>query len=550
MAWQHWPQAVVGMLLQQLALSPHCLYHALKRASYAGQQCIVEAVLADPRLDAVLSGPASPYSSPRTAIVWAVEGGQLDILQSLLADGRVDPAIGEALPIAVDSGRGDIVRCLLADPRVWHAAQIARWLKEAVPAAARANDAGMLQDLMSHPAVDAAEAVPAAVISAAMSGAAATLDWLLVNTHDAARPRARQRALQAAAAGGHLAVVERLLSDPTVDPSALNNAAIQDAADSGHTAIVACLMADPRVDASDCGNAALQRALEGRYIDCAAQLLRDERVRTKWLRGPAGVPAAAGATASAAVGAPLSAGASAASASAEVEGTSLDAALCRLRSWGQRQLSEAAAPTPDVGRSLAAVHSLLRWSALGLTAREWEEHIVKASQSGSSTDVLFALLNSQFASQGDILRAAAAAATRSVARCAAVLSAMLQRPPRCIEPGRGAEAGVFKAATSSAVEQPSVSDSGAAPAGASSLEGGDACRRRALSALLLTHAGLSRSCMLALLRTAARLGLADIVQQVLEHPALGELGAEGDISVQHAAREGHLAVLDLLLSDG
>lgn len=56
--------------------------------------------------------------------------------------------------------------------------------------------------------------------------------------------------------------------------------------------------------------------------------------------------------------------------------------------------------------------------------------------------------------------------------------------------------------------------------------------------------------MLALLRTAARLGLADIVQQVLEHPALGELGAEGDISVQHAAREGHLAVLDLLLGDG
>lgn len=543
-AWQHW--AIVSLLLQQPALSPHYVLHALKRASAAGEASIALAALADPRLDAALSRPAWEYSSPRTPIVWAVEGGQLEMLQMLLADGRFDPSMGDALPTAADSGRGDIVRCLLSDTRVWHAPQMAGWLREAVPTAARADDAGMLQDLTGHPVLDVAEAVPAALVASATSGAVATLDWLLLRTPDAASGRVRQRALQAAAGGGHLAVVERLLADPMVDASALNNAAVQDAAESGHTAIVARLMGDPRVDASDCGNAALQRALEGEHAACAAELLRDKRMRAKWLRQSlpgAGMTAAGASAGGAAVS---TAGAFVA---VRTEGLSLEAALERLRHWSKCELVEAASPAPSAQSSLRGVHALLRWPELGLTATEWEEHIVTASQRLDSTDVLLALLNSQFASPGDILRAVSAACAQSIARCAAVLCAMFERPPRCIDPDRSADAGAAAAAGASTLGVPPAIDGGTASAAPSAVGGQGAGRRQALADLLLADAGLSRSCVLALLRAAARLGLTDVVRQTLGHPGLGELGTEGDVAVQHAAREGHVAVLDQLLSD-
>jgi hypothetical protein len=54
-------------------------------------------------------------------------------------------------------------------------------------------------------------------------------------------------AIRIASFNGHLAVVERLLADPRVDPSAKDNAAIRWASKKGHLAVVERLLADPRV---------------------------------------------------------------------------------------------------------------------------------------------------------------------------------------------------------------------------------------------------------------------------------------------------------------
>jgi hypothetical protein len=54
-------------------------------------------------------------------------------------------------------------------------------------------------------------------------------------------------AIREASANGHLAVVERLLADPRVDPSADDNYAIREASSNGHLSVVERLLADPRV---------------------------------------------------------------------------------------------------------------------------------------------------------------------------------------------------------------------------------------------------------------------------------------------------------------
>jgi hypothetical protein len=65
---------------------------------------------------------------------------------------------------------------------------------------------------------------------------------------------------------GHLFIVERLLADPRVDPSADNNCAIRWASSKGHLAIVERLLADPRVDPVAGNNAAIGGAsAEGHY---------------------------------------------------------------------------------------------------------------------------------------------------------------------------------------------------------------------------------------------------------------------------------------------
>jgi heme oxygenase len=79
-------------------------------------------------------------------------------------------------------------------------------------------------------------------------------------------------------ANSHLGVVERLLQDKRVDPSADENYAVAWAAQNGHLAVVERLLQDKRVDPSAEGNEAVRRAAARGHLAVVERLLQDERV--------------------------------------------------------------------------------------------------------------------------------------------------------------------------------------------------------------------------------------------------------------------------------
>jgi hypothetical protein len=88
----------------------------------------------------------------------------------------------------------------------------------------------------------------------------------------------RQLRRAMAAENGHLAVVERLLQDKRVDPSADDNYAVRWAAVNGHLAVVERLLQDKRVDPSADDNYAVRWAAANGHLAVVERLLQDKRV--------------------------------------------------------------------------------------------------------------------------------------------------------------------------------------------------------------------------------------------------------------------------------
>ena len=85
-------------------------------------------------------------------------------------------------------------------------------------------------------------------------------------------------AITVASQAGHIAVVNRLLDDTRVDPSVDNNFAIRSASLNGHTPVVVRLLADPRVDPSADNNFAIRFASQNGHAPVVDRLLADPRV--------------------------------------------------------------------------------------------------------------------------------------------------------------------------------------------------------------------------------------------------------------------------------
>jgi ankyrin repeat protein len=120
-----------------------------------------------------------------------------------------------------------------------------------------------------------------ALASAVKNGHVDIVDYLL--RHAMFDPSARDNnnnnyATGLAAECGHLAVVERLLQDKRVDPSASNNYAVRRAAERGHLAVVERLLQDKRVDPSASNNFAVKVAAQNGHLAVVERLLQDKRV--------------------------------------------------------------------------------------------------------------------------------------------------------------------------------------------------------------------------------------------------------------------------------
>ena len=79
-------------------------------------------------------------------------------------------------------------------------------------------------------------------------------------------------------ANGHLAVVERLLQDQRVDPSANNQWAIRWSSKYGRLPVVGRLLQDPRVDPSSDNQFAIRSANENGHVEVVRFLLHNPRV--------------------------------------------------------------------------------------------------------------------------------------------------------------------------------------------------------------------------------------------------------------------------------
>ena len=86
------------------------------------------------------------------------------------------------------------------------------------------------------------------------------------------------KTLRYASMEGKLEVVQELLKDKSVDPSAVNNEAIQFASMNGRLEVVRELLKDERVDPSAENNEAIREASANGHLEIVRELLKDNRV--------------------------------------------------------------------------------------------------------------------------------------------------------------------------------------------------------------------------------------------------------------------------------
>ena len=174
-------------------------------------------VCANGTADDVRGMLADPSTDP-VADNWVLESlvalGRADIIQILLADGRMDPMFegGSALRQAMSWYKHDCVRAFYADPRVDFAA-----IDISIVWAAERNEVNMVERLLLDPRIDPSVA--------------------------------ENSAIREASRNGNIAVVKRLLADPRTDPTAHDNYALHTASFNNYRELEALLLTNPYVAA-------------------------------------------------------------------------------------------------------------------------------------------------------------------------------------------------------------------------------------------------------------------------------------------------------------
>ena len=178
----------------------------LRDAAAAGHDSVLRVLMADARVQP---------SEMHDLILWAADGGHRSTAALLLADGRPDPtADGNiAVRLAVPRGSPKLVTLLLDDARVGatNAGDVVVWL-----AVRHEWPVDWVRALMAHARVNPGGDEDAALCHAANLDVAPE-------------------------------VVDVLLADPRVDPSARRNAPLRAAAQRGNARLVAALLKHPRL---------------------------------------------------------------------------------------------------------------------------------------------------------------------------------------------------------------------------------------------------------------------------------------------------------------
>ncbi|KAI8718108.1 HET domain-containing protein [Fusarium sp. LHS14.1] len=257
--------AVVRLLLDIKATRPDASHDgasALSLAAQNGFRDIIEMLVADERVTV-----DQKDSKGRTPLALAAEGAHEDVVEALLMNETVNPNCRDEwgrTPLSQAMGTGyarncvGVVRRLLADARV---DPNSRDKKGYAPLyyAAKIGDARLVESILEHPRTDLAlgdMATPLAV--AASEGHVSVVQAFLNMGHfDVNAPMAysdkcvESTLLSLAAEGGHMGVVELLLSHPAIEAYKRDiegQTPLAMAAWRGHTAIDRRLLAVEEVD--------------------------------------------------------------------------------------------------------------------------------------------------------------------------------------------------------------------------------------------------------------------------------------------------------------
>lgn len=247
---------------------------ALRAAASAHHWGVVERLLSEPRIAGPSFMKGGCYCKGHfDCIRIPAAGGCLEGVARIMAHPNVDAgkAGAEALAAAAGADQMDIVSHILADARVvTFLTPASSEAAAALEQAARGGHLPLLQRLLEH----------------------SCLDHQYLAT----------KALIAAAEAGQLAVVDHLLSCSRADPSHVPHRSkfvLVAAAENGHAAVVERLLADPRIDPAgpyECR--AVRCAAERGHLDTLQVLLADPRCASAEVRSKALIAAAqAGCTA-------------------------------------------------------------------------------------------------------------------------------------------------------------------------------------------------------------------------------------------------------------
>ncbi|KNC80055.1 hypothetical protein SARC_07564 [Sphaeroforma arctica JP610] len=212
-------------------------------------------------------------SSFDVALLLACRYGHISVVQTLLNECEVDPAMQCNLPIRYASLKGslDVVAVLLADKRVNPADDnnnAIRWSCEK-------GHTNVVKMLLEDQRVDPAAADDDAVRMSAEHGRSDIVEILSKDSR--VKPASLQNyAIRMACANGHVNVVEFLLR---LSKEPIEGRALAIALKEGETELVELLLAHADIDPSDRNNSALRLAAKSGHHDVVHLLLTDRRVR-------------------------------------------------------------------------------------------------------------------------------------------------------------------------------------------------------------------------------------------------------------------------------
>ncbi|GBG34276.1 Ankyrin-2 [Hondaea fermentalgiana] len=289
--------SVVTLMVQSSQVDVHLDEEdALCQAAMNGHTQIVEILLAH---------EAKPSCMRSFPFRMACRNGHLDAARLLAADPRtkVEEVDAEALNSAAYYGADDLVEKILATSACaelvmsgeparialerGHLKTARRILADSrmpetsssllLASASWSGLTEVVEELLRDADVDPSAEGQSAIRAASANGHAATVAVLLqANGVD---PSVLQNeALRFASRGGHLDVVKLLLAHPRVDPTAEDSEALTAAAAGGRSEIVQILLQDGRADPTATNNLGIRMALENGHEDVALTLMRDARV--------------------------------------------------------------------------------------------------------------------------------------------------------------------------------------------------------------------------------------------------------------------------------